>query len=296
MKSVQTAQSRTQRLLKRLHLKARELAFETEFYSGLGQTWAERASIARLVAKLYAARLMPFDTLGWEADIVVRGVRYVVGVRTSEVYVLHEIYSVHQYERHPNFVPQPGWTVVDVGANIGVFTIQQGARGAKVYAFEPNPNCYRRLARNVNANFLADRVRLFPSALGDMHGTVKLFVEDGGTTGGFVVPAEAPGTDQAPTVAITTLDRMVDALQLPPIDLLKIDTEGSEVAVLTGAQQTLRKVRRIIVEFHSRDLLRRVSEILDRNGFSRLPVIDYVAQDTQTGQDEVGLLYAHKLN
>ena len=89
-----------------------------------------------------------------------RGAKYVVGVRTSEAYVFQEIYKYHQYERHPDFVPQRGWTVFDVGANIGVFTVQQAAKGANVYSFEPNPDAYRRLSRNVSANELADRVHL----------------------------------------------------------------------------------------------------------------------------------------
>ena len=280
---------------RRVTQKARELAFETAFYARLGRTWPERLSVVKLVAKLYAARLMPFDTFGWETTIRVRGIRYCVGVRTSEAYVFHEIYEFRQYDRHPDFIPQSGWTVFDVGANIGVFTVLQACRGANVYSFEPNPDSYGRLSKNVAMNHLTDRVHLFASALGDKPGTGTMQVSRGGTTGGVVIPATEGGVVQGPSVSIATLDQVVTTLAVSRIDLLKIDTEGSEVAVLRGAERTLRVVLRIIVEYHSRDLLRSVEDILARAGFSREALVDYYAEDMAAGQEEVGILYARRL-
>ena len=176
--------------LAHMRLKVRELVWETRFFARLGQTWPERMSIAKLVAKLYAARLMPFNTHRWEATIRVRGAKYVVGVRTSEIFVFHEIYESLQYERHADFIPQSGWTVFDVGANIGVFTVLQATQGARVYSFEPNPDLYSRLSRNVAANKLSDCVRLFPTALGDERGMGSLHVIGGGTTGGVVTSSQ----------------------------------------------------------------------------------------------------------
>jgi len=96
-------------------------------------------------------------------------------------------------------------------------------------------------------------------------------------------------------VSIATLDQVVTTLAVSRIDLLKIDTEGSEVAVLRGAERTLRVVLRIIVEYHSRDLLRSVEDILARAGFSREALVDYYAEDMAAGQEEVGILYARRL-
>jgi hypothetical protein len=62
------------------------------------------------------------------------------------------------YERLADFVTQAGWVVFDVGANAGVYAVQQAAAGAHVYAFEPNPNCYRRLVKSVRLNNLESRV------------------------------------------------------------------------------------------------------------------------------------------
>jgi FkbM family methyltransferase len=281
---------------RRVVQKMRELAFETAFYARLGQTWPERLSVVKLIAKLYAARLMPFDTFGWETTIRVRGSRYCVGVRTSEAFIFHEIYESRQYDRHPDFVPQRGWTVFDVGANIGVFTVLQARKGANVYSFEPNLESYRRLSKNVAMNHLTDRVHLFATALGDEPGTGTMKVSRGGTTGGVVIPATKDGLLQGPSVPIVTLDQVVPTLAASRIDLLKIDAEGSEVAVLRGAERTLRTVQRVIVEYHSRDLLRSVEDILARAGFSQELLVDYYPEDLAAGQEEVGILYLRRLN
>src|SRR6185369_14438497 len=277
-----------------MRLKLREFVWETRFLARLGQTWPERLSIAKLVAKLYAARLMPFKTHRWEATIRVRGAKYVVGVRTSEIFVFHEIYESLQYERHADFIPQSGWTVFDVGANIGVFTVLQATQGARVYSFEPNPDSYSRLSRNVAANNLSDCVRLFPTALGDERGVGSLHVIEGGTTGGVVTAVEADASASGVAVPIATLDEVVSTLPGSSIDLLKIDAEGSEAAILRGGERTLDHVQRIVVEYHSRDLLCQVREILARKGFTQEMIVDYYAEDTAAGQDEVGILYARR--
>lgn len=260
----------------------------------LGQSWPERMSIAKLVAILYMARLMPFNTYRWETTILVRGAKYVVGVRTSEIFIFHEIYGALQYERHPDFIPQSGWTVFDVGANIGVFTLLQATQGARVYSFEPNPESYNRLLRNVTANKLSERVRLFPTALGDARVMGSLHVIDGGTTGGVVTQAKAGASVSGVAVPITTLDEVVSTMPGLSIDLLKIDAEGSEAAILRGGERTLDHVQRIILEYHSRDLLHQVREILTRKGFAQEMIVDYYAEDAATGQDEVGILYARR--
>ena len=246
------------------------------------------------MAILYAARLMPFDTYRWEATILARGA-YVVGVRTSEIFVFHEIYELLQYNRHPDFIPQSGWTVFDVGASIGVFTLLQATKGARVYSFEPNPDSYGRLLRNVTGNKLSDCVRLFPTALGDERGMGSLHVIGGGTTGGVVTPVKARASvASGVAVPVTTLDEVVSTLPGLSIDLLKIDAEGSEAAILRGCERTLDHVQRIMVEYHSPDLLRQVGEILDRKGFAQQMIVDYYAEDAAAGQDEVGILYARR--
>ena len=67
------------------------------------------------------------------------------------------------------------------GANSGVYTVQQARRGAHVYAFEPNPDCYRRLHKSVQLNGLDSRVSAADYALGATAAAAELIVPEGGT-------------------------------------------------------------------------------------------------------------------
>ncbi|MGZ6960927.1 MAG: FkbM family methyltransferase [Ilumatobacteraceae bacterium] len=282
------------RPLDRFRSKARELAFEGRTVPRLGTTWVERLTLMKFLAMLYAARIVPTLSRGWQATIRVRNKRYVVGLRTSEIYVFHEIYEIQQYDRDENYMVQPGWTVLDVGANVGVFTVHAVTRGATVYAFEPNPDSCGRLRRNVTMNNLSDRVQVFETALGDESGVGEMIVERGGTTGGVVVRLDNLSSEARTVVSVDTLDAIMPLLGLARIDLLKMDIEGAEVEALRGAEQTLPMVQRAIIEYHSRDLLAAVREILVRSGFSEDMILDYYPEDGVTGQEEVGILYARR--
>src|SRR5205085_10427341 len=114
-------------------------------------------------------RLVPRRFLGFlrgDATLRVQGATYSVGLESDEVSIFTEIYQGHVYDRVPDFIPRPGWTVVDVGANVGLFAVQQARRGARVLAFEPNPDCYRRLSKTIAANGLGGTVRAFNVAVG----------------------------------------------------------------------------------------------------------------------------------
>jgi hypothetical protein len=115
-----------------------------------------------------------------------------------------------------------------------------------------------------------------------------LHVIGGGTTGGVVTPVEADASVSGVAVPIATNDEVVSTLPGSSIDLLMIDAEGSEVAILRGGERTLDHVQRIMVEYHSRDLLRQVREILARKGFAQEMIVDYCAEDAAAGQYEVG--------
>lgn len=255
----------------------------------LGASWVEKLRIARMWAELNIARALPIDTYSRDTDIRLRGARYSLGLRSSEIYVIEEVYRYKMYDRRPDFVARAGWVVFDVGANIGVVSVLQAQRNAQVFAFEPNPDCYRRLLKNVTANGLSDRIHPFNLALGNQIGPGSIHVEKGGTTGGSVAFGIEGGSSRL--VQVTTLDQMTSALGVSQIDLLKIDVEGGEVDVLRGAADALGATRRIILEYHSRELLRDCERILSAHGFSRDVLVEYYPEDETSGQQEVGITY-----
>jgi FkbM family methyltransferase len=128
---------------------------------------------------------------------------------------------------------RPGDHFVDVGANIGSYTIlASGAAGAKVTAVEPIPSTFLHLQRNILLNNLADSVNALQCGLSSVESVLR-FTTDMDCMNHVVASGEeAPCID----VPVTTLDKLLDADA--PI-LIKIDVEGHESAVLEGARQTL---------------------------------------------------------
>jgi len=146
----------------------------------------------------------------------------------------------------------PGMRVVDVGANAGVFTLIAarlvGATGT-VDAFEPSTRDRERLLANVSLNGLSN-VKVHAEALGRASGKAVLAVAGPdhpghNTIGGFAYSADARAYELE--VDVTSLDDFATAQNLTHLDLLKIDVEGSETAVLQGARETLRRFRPILV-------------------------------------------------
>ena len=133
---------------------------------------------------------------------------------------------------------------VDVGANVGVYTVlAAGVVGARAMAFEPSPDTFEMLSRNIRLNDLADRVKAFNMAVGRVAGTMQLTVGLG--TENFINPRSSEGNSVS--VKVTTLDaRFADTAP----NFLKIDVEGFEAEVFAGAKSTLKnkKLRALIVE------------------------------------------------
>jgi FkbM family methyltransferase len=137
-------------------------------------------------------------------------------------------------------------TIVDVGANIGIFSLV-AARvhpQSRILAFEPQPMVAMSLARNV-ALSEAFNVEVFPSALGSVLGYAALY-----TTVSDVLSSldqkRVPDAIKL-TVPATTLDVIVKENSVVGVDLVKIDAEGWELQVLEGAASTLARDRPTVV-------------------------------------------------
>jgi FkbM family methyltransferase len=140
--------------------------------------------------------------------------------------------------------------VVFAGAHIGAVLIPmvRHAAARAVIAYEPSPRNFRLLTMNLKLNGI-DGVVTFNAALGESPGRIQ-FTENRINTGNSRV-AQSAGEI---TVDMETLDRTI-AADWGSIDLIVMDTEGSEVAVMRGAQSTLARTRNLYVEF-SPDQLR----------------------------------------
>jgi len=132
-----------------------------------------------------------------------------------------------------------GDTVLDVGANLGAYSVLFGkwvGPAGRVFAFEPAPAARFGLHRHVALNGLEDRVTVRPEAMSDRAGTVR-FRASGPHGDNRIVKAErdAPEHIDVPT---TSIDAFCRENKLTP-RLIKVDVEGAELDVLRGARETL---------------------------------------------------------
>lgn len=148
---------------------------------------------------------------------------------------------------------RPGMTFVDAGANVGYYTLlaaQRVGRGGRVLAIEPGPYAYGRLRETVSRNGL-DQVRTLQVALGETPGTLPLYVPPDGSRNyspTMVPHASATAVD----TTVRTLDDCLAEWEVERIDLLKLDVEGFEPAVLRGARRALAEGRigAVLCEFN----------------------------------------------
>jgi FkbM family methyltransferase len=139
-------------------------------------------------------------------------------------------------------------TIVDIGANIGVFSLVGALanRSVECWAFEPMPETYQTLRRNVRCNPLA-RVHCLPCAVGASHDKAELFwdatrVNDAMATL-YPLHGTKSGESNHRNVELVGIDEWADSIGLARLDLVKIDVERGEPAVLTGMHDVLARDR-----------------------------------------------------
>jgi FkbM family methyltransferase len=131
--------------------------------------------------------------------------------------------------------------VVDAGAHIGVVTVLLAGLAplGHVHAFEPVPENHAHLTANVAANAL-DNVTVHRAAVFDTDGEISVEYDATYPGGSHVGQGGA-------TVPSVRFDTWAAAAELDRLDLVKLDVEGVELAVLDGATETLRRFRPILV-------------------------------------------------
>jgi FkbM family methyltransferase len=135
----------------------------------------------------------------------------------------------------------PGMTFIDVGANIGYYTLvaarMVGDSGV-VHCFEPNSEVRERLEANVRRNALRN-VIVHPEAVGEAVGQVEFFVSTWAANSGISSLLPGPGREEKKQVPSTSIDALAAALGDRRIDLIKIDIEGAEPLAIAGGRRTL---------------------------------------------------------
>jgi FkbM family methyltransferase len=181
---------------------------------------------------------------------------------------------------------RPGAIALDLGANVGAHALFMGdavGSSGKVYAVEPTEYAFKRLVRNVSLNpSLGDVIRPIQAYVGDgrpppseVYASWKLVSE----------PAQHPihqGTAKSTAGArSTTLDELVKELGITRLDLIKIDVDGGEPAILAGGAETLSRLRpQILIEL--------APHVLEEHGASLDQLVGSLARAGYRLLDEAG--------
>jgi FkbM family methyltransferase len=164
-------------------------------------------------------------------------------------------------------VLRPGDLFLDVGANVGSYSIlASGVAGAHTIALEPIPATFDRLSRNIRLNDLRSSVDARCLAVGASEGSVR-FTASRDTTNRVV--SLLPSSTNEPTVEVplTTLDQLLQATNTGSPLLWKVDVEGYEPEVLSGAMAALHDpgLRAVLLEADTPGL----QSTMEEAGFAR---------------------------
>ncbi len=147
-----------------------------------------------------------------------------------------------------------GGVFFDVGANLGFFSLLaahlSGLDAGRVYAFEAAPDNAEAIRVNAALNAIPN-VEVLAVAVADRAGRGRLQVVDDQSWSKLADYGEHPFTERIVDVELVAIDDLVASGRVPPPDLVKIDVEGAELAVLAGMRETLARHRpAIICELH----------------------------------------------
>ncbi len=164
---------------------------------------------------------------------------------------------------------KPGMTVIDVGANVGVYTFSAAQRvgsQGKVLAVEPFSGCVRCLEETCRINQFS-WVKICAGAASDRVGSARLSLSASSELNELVANNASISMESGAfeEVACFTLDSLREQENLQQVDFLKIDAEGHELAVLMGSQRILSEFSPIILY-----------ENIAGNQDSNLPVAHYL--------------------
>lgn len=157
---------------------------------------------------------------------------------------------------------------MDIGANVGLFSLLLAHKVEEAILFEPNPLAAERANKNIALNHL--RFQVVVQAVSDQVGQVVLEDRGGTDTRNRTIVGNMKTSFQTRIVPSTTIDHFSNNEKIDkPISLVKVDVEGHENAVLRGMQNCLTSHRPMVIfEYLMRTRLEETRDIFSR--------VDYV--------------------
>ena len=241
------------------------------------RTWVYRhpkiwTPLARLIGRLVPA--------GESSVVQIRvgpnaGLKLAIDASTPRYYWLDPNYESAVVAALQDWL-RPGMHVADIGAHIGWMTMLMARAvggGGSVLAFEPNPNIAKQLRENLKLNELG-QASVLEMALSDSSGEAEFHILPHSTTSHLVSERDAPSGATTIRVPLMRLDELIFRPEsAAKLDVLKIDVEGGEAAVLRGAGRVLGELRpKVLIEVHNLGALEECRAVLESQRYEIAPV------------------------
>jgi FkbM family methyltransferase len=162
--------------------------------------------------------------------------------------VIKETWIEHIYDpyRKKNAV------VMEVGANVGIFTLYAYEFASKIYAVEPSTLHYETLTTMLTYNEMLDKVIPIQCAVGAVNGTMTLYNNPNNSTMVSLNPI-VKDENNSESVGVKTLKTLMTEYKIKHIDLLNLDVEGAEMGIFASSEfsEVAPHIDTVVVEYHS---------------------------------------------
>lgn len=194
-------------------------------------------------------------------SVSLKGKDISIKIPSYEVFRIEEIFGENEY-LVPGMENIESPVIVDVGANVGVFSLYVKLMNpsAELYCYEPAPNALSLLHQNLNNH---EDVVVHECGLSNVHGTAQIQL-NARNTGQSSLIKGANNLLGEVEIELREGVSIFSDNQIEDIDILKIDTEGSEVAILQSLSEggKLGKIKFIVLEYHSEFDRREIDQLL----------------------------------
>lgn len=216
-----------------------KILFSEKFLRRLSKGKSESSLIYKLIPRNYQ-----YDTTTAHREVTLNNIQFKLDI--SDLIGWHLYFGFEDQSTEQIFeLCKKGDYVVDIGANIGYVTLniaqKIGAEG-RLFSFEPDPINFKRLEQNLALNNLPN-ITLENKGLGEQAGQFNLVVFEESNRG---MNRIIEGSKEGVIIKIISLDQYLEHHSIPKLNLIKIDVEGYEMKVLTGAQNTLEKFKPVL--------------------------------------------------
>lgn len=186
-----------------------------------------------------------------------------------------EIFRDRAHMKIPEFQPENCSTVLDIGANEGFYSLymQSHNPGLRILSVEPVPAAFDLLCRNIRANGF-NTIQPINAAVHQKDGTgqIETYPHVSSISSADIMCLQRPWTrpDRIQTIAVQTitLPLLLEESGLNKVDILKIDTEGSEWDILSSSESMVEHVNKIVLEWHTPELKRKCTRFLLEHSFT----------------------------